>query len=243
MELSGVELLPVSVDQVIAMDVASESQVAALLEALRLGQLQDAECTDGAGFCSIDVHQLGAILDTYVVGFEQQSADAVRRTLAAERDARLCIVQEFFPNAPALPEFECPDEPDTDPDPEGASFTGENAAAVAIPDNDPAGVESTIAAAGSPGLKIQTVQVFLDIEHSWRGDLSITLTPPGGQPAEVISFDSNDSADDVSGRFDVTGLGAGGVGDGVWTLRVEDRAGSDTGTLGRWSLGVNAPAP
>ena len=241
MEIGGIELLPVSADQVIALDVASEQSVTDMLEAVRTGALADAQCTVGQGFCSIDVHQLGAILDAHVTGFEQDTADAVRSRLSELRDERLCHVLKFFRNAPHLPPVECQDEPG--PDPGAGSFAGENSAPAAIPDNDPGGVRSDISAAGSVGLNVNRVQVFVEIEHTWRGDLKITLTPPGGQDLDVVAFDPDDSQDDVSARFDITGVEAGLAGDGVWTLRVEDRAGADTGTLKRWSLGINEPAP
>jgi hypothetical protein len=239
MTLDGVALSPVGADQVIALDVASDTTTAALADALRAGTLADATCDDGAGFCSVDVTTLGGMLDVHVTGFEERAADDARAELVAARDARLCRVLRFFPNAPALPEIECKDEPE----PGAASFAGQNAQVRSIPDDDPKGASSDISAASARGLKVDTVQVSVDIDHTFRGDLKLTLTAPGGTTADVVSFDPDDSQDDVVDRFDVPGIATGSAGDGTWTLKVVDRAGADIGKLRRWSIGINTPAP
>jgi subtilisin-like proprotein convertase family protein len=121
------------------------------------------------------------------------------------------------------------------------SFQGQSSTAAAIPDNNTAGVSSTITASAQ-GLQVQTVQVKLNISHSWRGDVQVVLTSPAGESRTVVAPASNDSADNIVGTFDVAGFTAGSNGSGTWTLKVTDKAAQDTGTLNSWSLGVNTTA-
>jgi subtilisin-like proprotein convertase family protein len=242
MQLDGVPLAAGKEGDVIALDLAGDDAVDALRDALEKGTLDQASCSAGAGFCAVDVTELGGMLDLYVSGFEARDAVSVRRELTEVRDERLCHVARVFPNAPALPEVDCR-AVEPGPPMQPTTFRGENADSAAIPDNDPAGLASPISALAAQGLTVQTVQVFVDIDHSWRGDLKITLTPPGGDPVDVVAFDPDDSADDVVGRFDVAGLVIGARADGAWTLKVVDRAEADRGKLRKWSIGINEPAP
>jgi hypothetical protein len=54
-----------------------------------------------------------------------------------------------------------------------------------IPDNDPAGVASTIVVAGAPGL-ITDLNVSLIIRHTWQGDLRVTLQRNDGPEVSLI---------------------------------------------------------
>ncbi len=109
----------------------------------------------------------------------------------------------------------------------------ENTASVAIPDNDPAGATSTIEIA--EGGTISGVTVEVDITHTYRGDLTVTLEKDG---TVVTLFEREDAgADDLKRAFDVSGFD-GMDAAGTWTLRVVDNARADTGTLNRWSLAI-----
>jgi len=103
----------------------------------------------------------------------------------------------------------------------------------AIPDNDPTGVSSTIPVpdAGAIG----SVKVTVAIDHTYRGDLTVTLAH-GGTTKTVVARQGG-SEDDIRAAFDVAGFtGAALVGD--WTLNVADGAAVDTGTLESWTLEV-----
>ena len=78
-------------------------------------------------------------------------------------------------------------------------------------------------------------------DHPAPAQLLVTLTNPAG--SEVVVFDgARDEAD--PGYLELDQVVARFSGDesvnGVWTLRVTDRAGGDTGTLQRWSLTVTS---
>jgi hypothetical protein len=101
-----------------------------------------------------------------------------------------------------------------------------------IPDNSPTGVSSTIDVSATGD--IADVKVTTDITHTYRGDLKVTLTH--GSTSTVIFNRTGGSADDLKQTFAVTGF-TGSV-SGAWTLKVEDAARLDTGTLNSWTLEV-----
>lgn len=116
---------------------------------------------------------------------------------------------------------------------EGGRFSGEGGAA--IPDDDPAGITSTASVpAGTTGA---TVQVALNITHTYVGDLQVKLQSPGGQ-SWTLHDNEGGSADDINRSFPLSPAPSGDLG-GTWTLSVSDHAGADTGTLNSWSLVVS----
>lgn len=113
----------------------------------------------------------------------------------------------------------------------GATFS--SATAVAIPDAGPA-VESSIAVSGGTGNAPSTLQVGVDITHTYRGDLVLDLVAPDGSTYRLKSASSSDSADDVKAGYAVDASGE--TANGTWKLRVQDTAAQDAGTLNGWKL-------
>lgn len=135
---------------------------------------------------------------------------------------------------------------------------------VPIPDANPAGVSDTISVPDAN--LIGDVNVRVVINHTWIGDLIMTLTHPSGQ--QVLLWDRACSSED---NLDVTFDDDGGVlvcasptvgaytpvsadGEplgilnglstfGDWTLNVSDNAGADLGTLLEWSIMVSSGTP
>ncbi len=92
------------------------------------------------------------------------------------------------------------------------------------------------------------VDVELDINHTFQGDLIVELTSPRGTTVRLHDRTGGD-ADDLILTYDQDGGvlpdGPGSLDDfdtepstGLWTLTVSDNAGFDTGTLNSWSLRV-----
>ncbi len=123
-----------------------------------------------------------------------------------------------------------------------ASFGGEDAPALVVPDDSTLGIETAITA-DVPELEVQTVQVHLEIQHTWRGDLVITLRSPAGETFPVVELLPEDSGIDLRGVYDVSGFTPGSSGSGDWTLVLVDRGPGDVGLLEYWSIGVNEAAP
>jgi aminopeptidase YwaD len=83
---------------------------------------------------------------------------------------------------------------------------------------------------------VDALKLDLDIAHTYRGDLVVTLTSPSGKSA-VISNKEGGSADNIKGSFDLSAF-AGEKAQGTWKLEVKDTARQDTGTLEKWGLTV-----
>lgn len=104
---------------------------------------------------------------------------------------------------------------------------------VAIPDDDPAGVRSTISVPDSGA--IGALSVSVEITHTYRGDLRVVLLR--GDREVVLHDRAGGGEDDLVQTYAVTELdGEDAAGD--WTLAVSDHAGYDEGTLVRWKLEI-----
>lgn len=100
-----------------------------------------------------------------------------------------------------------------------------------IPDNDETGITSTLELEND--MTITTLTVDVDITHTYRGDLRVTLEKDG--IVEVLHDRTGGSNDDVSRTF-TTERFRGEQANGAWTLRVSDHAGWDVGTLASWTI-------
>ncbi len=91
---------------------------------------------------------------------------------------------------------------------------------------------------------IGEINVFVDITHTYIGDLKITLISPAGTPV-VLHNRSGSSTENIYTWYDTQTQPAeplsrlnGENSRGLWTLRVADEAGGDVGTLNAWQLEV-----
>ncbi len=130
-----------------------------------------------------------------------------------------------------------------------------------IPDNDLTGITSEIEI--TEDLLVERLRVHInDLEHTFLGDLDISLESPSGTVVELLSGACNGSENMVNAIFDDSGVeiecqfppspGITGVvrpfqplseftGEstmGIWKLRVVDSWDDDTGVLNDWSLEI-----
>jgi M6 family metalloprotease-like protein len=108
----------------------------------------------------------------------------------------------------------------------------------AVPDADPAGVESRIAVAQTG--TVADIQIGVQIGHSYRGDLVVDVVAPSGRAA-VLHNREGGSKHDLRVTYDRTSAPAlsallGEQIKGDWKLRVRDLVAADQGTLEAWSL-------
>ncbi|MFD9391645.1 M4 family metallopeptidase [Streptomyces sp. NPDC060000] len=103
---------------------------------------------------------------------------------------------------------------------------------VDIPDNGVA-VESPITIAGRDGNASATTSVYVNIVHTYRGDLTVDLVGPDGTVYSLLNR-SGGSADNVDQTFTVDASAQPLT--GTWKLRVQDRASIDVGYIQRWQL-------
>lgn len=110
---------------------------------------------------------------------------------------------------------------------------------LAIPDNDATGVAHTIAVAASGINSIEWVEITLSAaDHTFTGELNITLTSPSGSVSQLARRHSCKSALCAPYINWVFGSAAhlGEVADGNWTLTVKDQGANDVGTFQSWKL-------
>ncbi len=131
---------------------------------------------------------------------------------------------------------------------------------LSIPDNNTTGVTNTISVTNNPG-NLSNIELFLSVQHTWVGDLVVTLTAPNGQSRQVIA-NNGGAGDNILSFFGdafnylpnssiylppwafikpiVT---FGNIGNtflnGTWSLKVVDNAASDVGLLQGWGLRFN----
>jgi len=107
-----------------------------------------------------------------------------------------------------------------------------NATRVDIPDNGPA-VESPVTITGRDGNASATTSVYVNIVHTYRGDLTVDLVGPNGTVYSLLNR-SGGSADNVDQTFTIDASAQ--PLNGTWKLRVQDRASIDVGYIARWQL-------
>jgi hypothetical protein len=115
----------------------------------------------------------------------------------------------------------------------GDTMTYEGQGGIAIPDNDSTGITSSLTVPDSGA--ISALQLNIDIEHTWRGDLRVELMHNG--QTVMLHDRTGGSEHNLTTSFDVPQM-VGEEMNGSWTLKVSDNAGQDTGTLLSWSLEV-----
>jgi subtilisin-like proprotein convertase family protein len=90
---------------------------------------------------------------------------------------------------------------------------------------------------------IREVEIYVEIRHTWRGDLRVSLIPPSGETI-LIENRTGGGQDDIIRSYRSTDepnlfsalRGASGRGD--WQLSVEDLARRDVGVLVKWGVGI-----
>ncbi|WP_327244268.1 M4 family metallopeptidase [Streptomyces sp. NBC_01320] len=109
----------------------------------------------------------------------------------------------------------------------------QNTTRIAIPDGG-AAVTSSVNVTGITGNAPSTLQVGVDITHTWRGDLVIDLVAPDGTAYRLKNSSISDSADNVQTTYTVNASSE--VANGTWKLKVQDVYSGDTGAINSFKL-------
>jgi subtilisin-like proprotein convertase family protein len=118
---------------------------------------------------------------------------------------------------------------------------------IAIPDYNPTGIRVYLDVPADAALA--SVDCYVDITHSFKGDLVVELTSPEGTTVRLHNR-TGSSANDIVTWYDAEtepdGPGtmadfAGEWAEGQWELYVADMASIDTGTLHSWGLHLAFP--
>lgn len=141
-----------------------------------------------------------------------------------------------------------------------------SAPALAIPDSNPTGATDTLTPTTFAATAITDVNVYLDISHTWVGDLQVTITHVDsgtsvmivdrpGVPLSTFGCSSDNilawlddaGATPVEGACPPNGTYspnnplsafAGLDAGSDWSITVVDNAGGDTGTINEWGVDV-----
>ena len=105
----------------------------------------------------------------------------------------------------------------------------ENTQTVAIPDFDTINSNIAVQRTGTSA----SVEVKVNITHTYRGDISLVLTAPDGSSYNLKNYNGGDSGQNVIQTFNVSTTGPA---TGTWRLRVRDHYRQDTGSLNNWSI-------
>lgn len=89
------------------------------------------------------------------------------------------------------------------------------------------------------------LQVPVDISHTYRGDVVLSLSSPGGSTVSLKSNNGSDEGVDVVGTYPTTLAPVDSLDDlagesakGTWTLSVSDFYDDDSGTVNSWGITV-----
>ncbi|MFQ4137112.1 S8 family serine peptidase [Nodosilinea sp. PGN35] len=107
-----------------------------------------------------------------------------------------------------------------------------------IPDNQPGGVESSIAVAATG--TVTDIQVEVSIEHQFLGDISLTLVAPNGATA-LLQGRTLGRQTELRAAYSLSTTPVlmrfiGQPAQGTWRLRTVDQAAGATGSLLSWGL-------
>jgi subtilisin-like proprotein convertase family protein len=104
-----------------------------------------------------------------------------------------------------------------------------------IPDNYSSGITSEIPLSNAG--TVASLEVEVNVTHTYIGDLRIKLECPSGTAA-ILHDRTGGSANDIHQTYQVTAC-TGQAMAGTWKLTVSDHYSRDTGTLDDWTLRIH----
>ena len=115
---------------------------------------------------------------------------------------------------------------------------------VAIPNNNPAGITREFVVSAQDNLRVEHVTMTVNINHTARGNLKITLTSPSGAVSRLAEVRS-DSNDNYANWTFMTVRNWGENAAGTWRLKISDESGTGNttgGTLTSATLEISGSA-
>jgi subtilisin family serine protease len=114
--------------------------------------------------------------------------------------------------------------------------TGAQAVNALIPDNNTTGLTRTVNVA--PSMTVETVELVLNVDHDFVGDLQVELTSPGGT-VSLLAKKRQDTQDDLINYVFTTFRCWGEDSAGDWTVKIADRAVNSAGTWLDFSVRIH----
>jgi subtilisin-like proprotein convertase family protein len=106
---------------------------------------------------------------------------------------------------------------------------------VAIPNQNPTGITREFVIAATNNIRVEHVTVTVNINHTARGNLRITLTSPSGSVSRLAEVRSDSNDNYANWKF-MTVRNWGENGAGTWLLKISDESGTGNTTGGTLTL-------
>lgn len=107
----------------------------------------------------------------------------------------------------------------------------------AIPDKSASGTSHALNV--TKNLKVEAVQIKVEIDHGSVGELGVELTSPSGTVSKILRINSNIKDRGLFGFTLLSNAFYGENSPGNWTIRVLDAKSGNTGRLLSWELKIN----
>lgn len=107
----------------------------------------------------------------------------------------------------------------------------------AIPDKASAGTSHALNV--THNLKVEAIQIKVEIDHPFVSDLGVEVTSPSGTVSKILRINSNIKDRGLFGFTLLSNAFYGENSKGNWTIRVLDAKSGNTGRLVSWELKVN----
>ena len=92
-------------------------------------------------------------------------------------------------------------------------------------------------------LKVESVQIKVNIQHPFTGDIGLELTSPSGTKSILLNVNNSfQDAVNIQNMVLLSNMFHGENSQGSWTLKVIDGSAGDTGVLQNWELKINGGA-
>ena len=119
----------------------------------------------------------------------------------------------------------------------GFGWTAGGTLNIAIPDNSATGISHTTNV--NDGLIIEAVQIQVNLDHTFTGELAIELTSPSGTKSMLFNpINGFGSSDDLAYFVLLSNAFYGESGRGNWTIKIVDTLSGDTGILTDWMIRI-----
>lgn len=106
-----------------------------------------------------------------------------------------------------------------------------------IPDKSSAGVVHSLTV--SHKLKVEAVQIRVEIEHPFISDIGVELTSPSGTTSKILRINSNIKDRGLFGFTLLSNAFYGESSAGNWSMKIIDGKSGNTGKLASWELKIN----
>lgn len=107
----------------------------------------------------------------------------------------------------------------------------------AIPDRSATGTAHSINVTHK--LKVEAIQVRVDIDHPFMSDVGLEITSPSGTTSKLLKINSNIKDDSLFGFTLLSNAFYGESSAGTWKMKVIDGRSGNSGRLLSWELKIN----